>query len=92
MSEIDLTWRQLQAAADRLTKLSTDTVSVWAYRRRRVRVIEGLGAGDKWVAVQPERVRWRWPASARWHEIQSVDAAAAHLEIFLKERPDQPTT
>ena len=85
----DETWTELVAVASRLTKLSTDTVSVWPFRKRRLlRVTEGLDAGDHWVYGLAEPVRWRRPFSARWHEIQSVEAAAAKLEAFLRQRPD----
>lgn len=89
MAGTDEVWERLTTEAERLTALSTDTVSVWAYRRRRpLRVIEGLDAGDNWVYGLTEPVRRRRPFSSNWHEIQSIEAAASTLETFLRERPD----
>lgn len=86
----DETWRRLVAVASALTELSNDTVSVWAFRKRRLlRVTEGLDAGDRWVYGLAEPVRWRRTFSSRWHGIQSVQEAASKLEDFLRERPDQ---
>ncbi len=87
----DDVWARLHLEAERLTALSNDTVTVWAYRRRRPsRVTEGLDAGDNWVYGLAEPVRWRRPFASRWHDIQSIDAAVSKLERFLMERPDQP--
>lgn len=91
MADGDDVWAQLQAAADALTQLSTDTVRVWPYRRRRLLCItEGLDAGDKWVYGLTQPVRWRRPLSDRWHELQPVEAAVSRLQDFLLERPDHP--
>lgn len=90
MPDTDQQWEELNATAERLTALSTDTVSVWAFRRRRpLRVTEGLDAGDNWVYGLAEPVRWRRPFASEWHQIQSIEEAATKLETFLRERPDQ---
>lgn len=88
MAKDDETWRRLTAEAERLTAMSSDTVSVWAFRRRRLRVFEGLEAGDDWVHGLEEPVRWRWFLSSTWQEVQSVEAATLNLESFMRERPD----
>ncbi len=49
MGRRDLTWDALVTVAERLSRLSEDTVKMWAYRRGLFRVTEGLDAGDKWV-------------------------------------------
>ena len=90
MSQVDEAWERLGAEAERLTAMSTDTVRVWPYRRRRpLRITEGLDAGDSWVYGLAEPVRWRRPLSSKWHEAQSIEEAASKLEVFLRERPDQ---
>jgi hypothetical protein len=91
VTDTDRVWERLNTEAERLTALSTDTVSVWAFRRRRwLRVTEGLDAGDNWVYGLAEPVRWRRPFSSTWQHLQSVEEAASELEAFLRERPDQP--
>ena len=87
---VDDTWNALVETAARLSQLSDDTVQVWASRRRRpLRVTEGLDAGDKWVYGLEQPVRWRRPFSTSWHAIQTVEAAAEPIEVFLRERPDR---
>ena len=75
-------------AAERLSRLSDDTVEVWAYRRGLFRVTEGLDFGDKWVEGRPEPVRWRWRTSNRWHEVQPIQEAASKVGAFMRSRPD----
>jgi hypothetical protein len=74
--------------AERLSRLSTDTVDVSAYRRGLVRVTEGLNAGDLWTYVTPEPVRWRWRFSRRWHAVQPIQDAASKIGSFMRSRPD----
>ena len=88
MANEDDVWEMLQAEAERLTALSTDTVTVWAFRKGRLRVVEGLDAGDNWVYGLEEAVRWRSRRSSTWNYFQSVESASRKLESFLRERPD----
>ncbi len=74
--------------AEGLSQLSLDSVEVTAYRRGLLRVAEGLVAGDKWVYVEPECVRWRWRGSDEWHEVQPVQVAAEKIGAFMRNRPD----
>jgi hypothetical protein len=52
-------------------------------------VTEGLDAGDNWVYGLEQPVRWRRPFSLAWHEIQTIEEAAAEIERFLRDRPDR---
>jgi len=84
----DLTWDAMVTAAERLSRLSEDTVNVSAYRRGVFRVTEGLAAGDLWTYVPDEPVRWRWRISNHWHEVQPVGDAASKVGAFMRSRPD----
>lgn len=75
--------------AERLSRLSEDTVKVSAVRRGLVRITEGLQAGDNWTYVPMEPVRWRWRFTQRWHEVQPIQAAASKVGAFMRARPDQ---
>lgn len=88
MAHDDDVWERLQTEAERLTAMSTDTVSVWAFRRGCMRVVEGPDAGDRWVYGLAEAVRWRWRWSSTWNDVQPAEAASSKLESFLRERPD----
>jgi hypothetical protein len=84
----DLTWDGMVTVAERLTRRSTDTMKVWAFRRRGLlRVTEGLDAGDNWVHGLSQSVgvgRGRL-AGARCNPSRN---AASKIGAFLQERPD----
>jgi hypothetical protein len=89
--ERDQTWAAMVNVAERMSSryCKTDTLKVYATRRRRLlTVIEGLAAADCWTDVF-EPVRERRVFLRRWTELQTVKEAAANIGGFLRERPDQ---
>jgi hypothetical protein len=67
-----------------------ETLKVLAHRRGTglLKVAEGLAAADFWTDVF-EPVRERRLFRRTWTEIQPLQEAAANIEAFFRERPDQ---
>lgn len=85
----DTAWDEIVSVAERLTQLSADTVTVWAFRRRTLLgVTEGLEFGDLWVEGDPMPIRRRRWFSDKWKSVRSIQEAAAEIEWFLRNRPD----
>jgi hypothetical protein len=88
----DAVWAEMSAAAQLLSDqyCKGDSLRVTANRRATglLTVSEGLAVQDNWTDVF-EPVRKRRIYRNLWNDVQTLEQAARHIEVFLRERPDQ---
>lgn len=91
----DAAWAKMSATAELLSDqyCKGDTLKVRANRRSTglLTVAEGLAAQDNWTDVF-ELIRKRRVYRTHWTDVQTLEQAAEHLQVFLRERPDQAST